>query len=503
MSHDSEAAYASGEVADIIQRKASIFFGTLTAGGTWSLSAGREGSTAWPLADGLIQAVNSKKAVKDINIAFEYKRPNEGVHGILTAVGQSLAYIEKGYDASVICIPKLYSSHKNPGDHVNNIINTTAPNAPITVYTYDTPNLASTRPFYDKMNCVRDIDLSKTSIHRTAGSKRVSGQISTIWAHVREGMSHPDAFFRYCQGVKIISSIGEDKSKYKLPPEIVDAVKRVKPSADPILYLSSTSGDSMSDKAWRYVWFNYYFWKDLIPIFSSKSPYKVNDTETKIRIDVGTKQNLFSGRTDSIKSKIVKQLNTSSGYTENKAWDEYVNRVKSDAHSYREVIDSGLYQIGLIDADGLLTEHGYKYVNACEKASSNPYSDEPMNILRAVTLLNGQFDVFLYTAYKYSQDRFKSDFDAFTKIKHVSTGDKIEFNQSDYLYWLDDIMTNQLHMYKKTTTRAGGTRKPFQAEMAYLKKLGFVYQDVPYKRGIGLNIDWPLVEGSLIYYQNI
>ena len=72
MSHDSEAAYASGEIADIIQGKAGLFFGTLTSGGTWTLSAGREGSTVWPLADGLIQAKNSKSTVNDVNIAFEY-----------------------------------------------------------------------------------------------------------------------------------------------------------------------------------------------------------------------------------------------------------------------------------------------------------------------------------------------------------------------------------------------------------------------------------------------
>ncbi len=503
MSHDSEAAYASGEIADIIQGKSKTFFGTLTAGGTWTLSAGREGSTAWPLADGLIQAINSKPTVSDVNIAFEYKRPNEGVHGILTAVGQSLAYIEKGYDASVICIPKAYTSHADPGTHVMNIINTTAPNAPITVYTYDTPNMASTRPFNKKLTCVRDIDLSKAVTYKTAKSKKISGQISTIWAHVREGMSHPDAFFRYCQGVKIISSVGEDKAKYVLPTEAIAAVKRVEPSADPILYLSNTPGDSMSDKAWRYAWFNYYFWDQLIPIYTSKMPYVVNDIETKIRIDSTTMQKLFSGRIDSIKSKLVDNLNTVPGYSENDAWDEYVKKVRKDAHSYREVIDSGLYQIGLLDADGLLTDYGYKYVNACEKAGNDPYSDEPMNILRALSLQIGQYDVFLYTAYKYSQRRFQAYFDEFTKIKKLKTGDKIEFQSADYLDWLDDVLTNQLHMYKKTTTRAGGTRRPFQAEMSYLKKLGFLYQDDTFKRGTGLNIDWPLVEGSLIYFQSL
>ena len=165
------------------------------------------------LADGVIQANNSKKTVNDINIAFEYKRPNEGLHGVLTAVGQSLAYIEKGYDASVICIPRAYMSHSDPGRHVKDIIDTTAPEAPITVYVYDTPNMSATRPFMEKLTCVRDVNLSRTVVHRLSASRRISGPISTVWAHVREGMSHPDAFFRYCQGVKIISSMGEEDRK--------------------------------------------------------------------------------------------------------------------------------------------------------------------------------------------------------------------------------------------------------------------------------------------------
>ena len=500
MSHDSEAAFASAEIADIIQSKSSKFFGTLATGGTWALSAGREGNSKWPLADGLIQAVSSKPKVNDINIAFEYKRPNEGLHGILTAVGQSLAYIEKGYDASVICIPKIYPSYSNPGEHVKRVIDTTAPDSPISIYVYDAPNMANVRPFKGKIYCIRDIDLSKTIVHRKSDAKKTSGQISTIWAHVREGMSHPDAFFRYCQGVKILSSIGEEKTAFSFPSEITAAIKRKYPSSEPSMYLSSTSGDTMSDKAWRFVWFNYYFWEDLMPVFKSKSPYIVNDEKTKIRIDDISNQSLFSGRVDSIKNKIVDKLNKNPQYTEEMAWDEYIEKIRSDAHSYREVIDSGLYQIGLIDADGLLTDYGYKYVNACEKAENNPYAEEPMNILRALSLQIGQFDVFLYTAYKYSHQKFKEDFDSFTSKK--SDG-KIELKKDEYLEWLDDILTNQLHMYKKTTQRAGGSRRPFQAELTYLKKLGFIYQNETYKRGTGLNIDWPLVEGSLLYFQNL
>lgn len=500
MSHDSEASYASGEIASLIEKKSSTFFGTLTAGGTWTLSAGREGSTRWPLADGVIQASNSKKTVNDINIAFEYKRPNEGLHGVLTAVGQSLAYIEKGYDASVICIPRAYMSHSDPGRHVKDIIDTTAPEAPITVYVYDTPNMSATRPFMEKLTCVRDVNLSRTVVHRLSASRRISGPISTVWAHVREGMSHPDAFFRYCQGVKIISSMGEDKSKYKFPIELVNAVRRIRSSEDPTLYLSSTSGDSMSDKAWRYVWFNYYFWKDLIPIYKATVPYTVNDEATKILKNPIEKQNLFSGRRDSIKNKLVDKLNTVPGYTVDDAWKAYAEKVHKDAHSYREVIDSGLYQIGLLSSDGNLTNYGYKYVNACERAGNTPYCDEAMNILRAISLQIGQYDVFLYTIFKCSQKKFDADFDFFTK---KNSRMKTVFDKNSYLIWLDDILTNKLHMYKKTTVRAGGTRQPFQAEMSYLKKLGFVYSNNSFKRGTGLNINWPLVEGSLQYFHTL
>jgi hypothetical protein len=113
------------------------------------------------------------------------------------------------------------------------------------------------------------------------------------------------------------------------------------------------------------VWFNYYFWKDLIPIYKATVPYTVNDEATKILKNPIEKQNLFSGRRDSIKNKLVDKLNTVPGYTVDDAWKAYAEKVHKDAHSYREVIDSGLYQIGLLSSDGNLTNYGYKYVNAC------------------------------------------------------------------------------------------------------------------------------------------
>lgn len=99
MSHDTEAAYASSEVAGWIMQNQNHYLGNLGTQGTWSVYAGREGGHQWPLADGVILAQNATHA--DVKIAFEYKRPNEGVHGILAALGQSFAYLEKGYNANV------------------------------------------------------------------------------------------------------------------------------------------------------------------------------------------------------------------------------------------------------------------------------------------------------------------------------------------------------------------------------------------------------------------
>lgn len=56
-------------------------------------------------------------------------------------------------------------------------------------------------------------------------------------------------------------------------------------------------------------------------------------------------QGLFSGRIDSIKEKLVKNLNDGT-ISESDAWEEYARKVRKDAHSYREVIDSGLFHIG-------------------------------------------------------------------------------------------------------------------------------------------------------------
>lgn len=499
-SHNTEAAYASAEIASIIQDRQDHFFDNLGTTGAWSLFAGREGGFRWPLADGVINATNPNR---QLNIAFEFKRPNEGVHGILTALGQSYAYLEKGYDASVMCFPGRYSSHNYPGNHVNRIIESTAPDIPIWIFTYEEPDLSATRPFQNKLTCVRDISLSSCrSIQRDRSAVASTGRVTTLWAHVREGMSHPDALFRFCQSVKIVSSSGENIAIDIIPQQLIDAVSRIAPNADVFKYLSNTVSDGILDMAWRRLWFCFYFWEDMMPLYRGNSPYTVNDTSTKIKIDEKTFQNLFSGRVDSIKARLVNQLNKGT-ITEDAAWEEYARKVRKDAHSYREVIDSGLYHMGFLSPNGDLTDLGYKYVDACERSNS-AYQTLPMEILRGAVLQNGQFAALLHYIFKLSESKFDDDLYAFTA---VNANGSLSFKQQQYLQWLLDYFANTLHIVQQSTQRAGGTRPPLQAEISFMNKLGLVRSNnagrPAYRVGTGLCIDWPQVETSLQFFNNL
>lgn len=499
MSHNVEAAYASSEIAEHIQANQAQFLSGIGTAGAWNLFAGREGGCQWPLADGIISANNHRS---NLNIAFEYKRINEGVHGILTALGQSYAYLEKGYDASVMCIPFQYSSHNDPGNHVRKIIESTAPDIPIWIFTYESPNLSATRPFQGKINCLRDIPLSSCRhITRTAGTSALSGKVTTLWAHVREGMSHPDAYYRFCQAIKIITSTGETLDRSIFPNDLVNAVNRISPQADIFKYLSNTSSDTILDKAWRKVWFEYYFWNDLIPLFNGNFPYYVNPTKTRIRIDSRNYQQLFSGRVDSIKEKIVQKINAGV-ITIPEAWEQYAIKVRKDAHSYREVIDSGLSHIGFISPNGELTNLGYKFVDACERGDT-PYNNVPMDILRASFLQNGQYAALLHYIYRLSEERFDNNIYDFSIVR----GGTRVFQKDNYLEWLLQYFANTLHIVQQGTIRAGGTRKPFQAEISFMKKLGLVRSDLSgktiFRVGSGLGIDWPQVQNSMLYFNTL
>lgn len=496
-SHNTEAAYASAEIAGYLQENQSHFFGGIGNNGAWSLFAGSEGGSKWPLADGVICAKNPSK---EINIAFEFKRNNEGVHGILTALGQSYAYLEKGYDASVMAFPGRYSSHSCPGEHIKRIIESTSPEIPIWVFTYEDPDLSATRPFMGKLTCVRGNNLASCRQIKRNSQITTSGRVTTLWAHVREGMSHPDAFYKFCKSVKLITSVGENINEYVLPQELINAVRRIDPNADELRYLSNTAADTILDKAWRRTWFMYYFWKDLAPIYSvtSTGQYVVNDISTKVQINKNTNQNLFSGRIDSIKNSLVDKLNAGS-ITEDKAWEDYAKKVRKDAHSYREVIDSGLNHIGFLNSNGELTELGYKFVDACERSDS-AYEILPMQILRASFLQNGQYAALLHYIFKLSEEVFDDNIYSFTRDNRV-------FDKEQYKDWLMDNLDKRLHLVQTSSLRAGGTRRPLQSEIWLLNRLGLIRSTAAgyaaYRIGTGLCIDWPQVETSLQFFNTL
>ena len=83
---------------------------------------------------------------------------------------------------------------------------------------------------------------------------------------------------------------------------------------------------------------------------------------------------------------------------------------------------------------------------------------------------------------------------------------KLRFDQNEYTKWLDDIFVRELHISKKSTLRAGGTRRPLQAEFTYLKKLGLVNEGagkVAFRVGVGLSIDWPRIQNSIQFFNNL
>ena len=118
--------------------------------------AGREGRTDWPHADGVIE-VNNISNQKKYNLAIEYKRPNEGLHGILTAVGQSHAYLQKGYSGSFMVLPKNYNNF-DTGNYVKDLIENTSQSKSIGICLYERPNSNNESPFKDKLEIILPCD---------------------------------------------------------------------------------------------------------------------------------------------------------------------------------------------------------------------------------------------------------------------------------------------------------------------------------------------------------
>ncbi len=489
MSHDLYASWATTELVRRIKTNPNLFFQSRINANNLTAYANRESGRNWPIPDGRISANTNNT---DIEVAIELKRTNEGLHGVLTAIGQSQAYIHKGYSSSIIVIPDSYSSHSNPGGYIRQVIEQTNKDLPIGVFSYSQPDTSLKSPFHGKLTCHRQIGFDINAA--PAAAPQLSGRSSTQWAHLREGSSEAHAFYRYLQTAKRISSSGSNNEPdiNYLPQDLIDAVGRINNRSTPLKYLSFSSGTSLHDIVWRHFWFDNILTEEVATLWSSSNPYVVNDVATNLILHNGQSKKFFSGKANSPKNKIIDSLNANE-LTVDQAWEKFARNINSRAHSYREDIDSSLSHIGFLEDDGRPTDLGYRFIDICER-SGDYYSGQAKMILGSAILKNGDIAALLHYFYKISEEIFSKNNFAFASLKNG----KYSFNKDNYMDKVKDVLANELNVMNTASARGGQARKSFQEVVAILGKFDLVGNSKNrYRIGSGLQINWPLVHEYL------
>lgn len=499
--HNAEADYAASELARMVAINPGLCYNESTIPTGLSASASYESSsTGWPKADALISILESgTNAQRDV--AVEYKRQQEGIHGVLTAIGQAHAYLHKGYNGSAIVLPSSYSTHDAPANYVKEVLDQICSNKAIGVFRCEDPDLSSATPFANRLHCVRPFELVTTDLPR-----RPAVHTKTQWVHMREGSTTRDAFFRFLQTAKRLSS--GDSPTPQIPDELRQAIERIAPGKDPAAFLANTADDKFLSRVWRAFWFDWILTPEVLtPWMRVGGEYVTPNAFTRIEKDDGTgKSQIFEGRANGLKETIVERLNSNT-IDEPAAWEEFVSGVqipgmqkkqgiRERAHSYREDIDSSLAQLRWIENDGLPTDCGYRYMTLCERyggANSVAASD----YVGATLLQTGRLGSFVHYIYRLSERVFASNPLAFTS----TNGDgKPAFNEDsyrDYLLYLEEHLAEELKVMRKVSGRERPrVRTPFQAELTILRTYGFV-SSKRYRLGVGIPIDWEHVLKAL------
>ncbi|MGH7013985.1 MAG: hypothetical protein ACREEL_07500 [Stellaceae bacterium] len=433
--------------------------------------------------------VTAGAGTQSYNIAMEFKRLNEGVHGVLTAIGQSHAYLRKGYAGAVMVIPKAYPGLPDAGTYVREVLDLTSKSDAIGVFSYDDPDLAKPSPFSGKIDLKRPFKID--------AAPPVPVPVATTetqWAHVREGSTEPDALFKYLQSVKLLGGGDFVPHEPHIPAQLEAAVNRLAPGTEPLLYLSNSTGNAVPDLAWRHFWYKYVL-HDQMMIGWDYDPvartYAVHHVESRVlRADGRGHKNFFSGKSNSPKNTIVAEL-ARGALIEDRAWERLATNIRNRAHSYREDIDSGCEHLELVDGDGRLTDAGYRLVDACER-TGNPNTGTPRALFTKVVLGDGGLGAFLHYVYRLSESKFAVNPLAFTR----RSGARIQFKQDVYLKWLESELANNLRVMRKVSARGGVARKPFQGELALLRSLGIVGKG--FRVGVGLPVNWPALQDALL-----
>lgn len=501
--HNSEADFAASELARLFVDSPSLCFPPSRVPRSLSATASYEASTSpWPKADGVVSVLESGDQ-KQHDIAIEYKRQQEGIHGLLTAIGQAQAYLHKGYSGAVLVVPSAYPSLNQPGPYVRNVLENACAAKAIGVFRYDPPDSASPTPFANRLFCERMLEVSGQAVRISQPASRPRTQ----WVHMREGSTTRDAFFRFLQTAKKLSA---DDAPFAptIPAELTSAIRRLSPERTAEDYLSNTVDNTkFLNRVWRTFWFNWIATTEVLtPWRKEGNLYIVNNAFTRIQKDDNTgKSQIFEGRRNSLKDLLVDQLNRGQ-INEETAWEQFASGitrpgkqnkqgVRDRAHSYREDLDSSLAQLNWIDVAGRPTDYGYHYMTLCERYGG-ANSPAAIEYVGATLLQTGHYASFLHYIYRLSEGFFFTDPLAFTKV----SGDIPVFNETsygEYLTRLECELSENLKVMRKVSGRLRPRRRtPFQVELTLLRNYGFVNKS-RYRLGVGIPVDWEKVHEGL------
>ncbi len=395
-----------------------------------------------------------------------------------------------------------YATLSSPAAYVSDVLDQMGSASSIGVFEYDAPDISSPTPLAGRLRCVRRFDITASAPRRG----RAVTAARTQWAHMREGSTTRDAFFRFLQVAKRLST-GENEPTPPIPLELQQAARRIAPEKEPKEYLSSTADNKLLSKVWRTFWFEWVATADVLtPWRRVGSTYQAPRAKTSIERDDGRgKSEIFEGRASGLKETLVEHLNAGT-LSEGDAWEGFaggltrtgaqkVQGVSDRAHSYREDLDSALSQLRWIDNDGRPTDYGYRYMTVCERYGG-PNSAVATEYVGATLLQSGHYGSFLHYVHRLSERKFSSDPLAFTR----GTPLRPVFNDTsygEYLDYLEEHFCNELKVMRKVSGRARPRRRTvFQAELTLLRNYGFV-SERRHRLGVGIPIDWERVHEAM------
>lgn len=502
--HHVGADFAASEIARMLAADPALCYPVGHVPGGISGSAAYEPSSSpWPKADGVISILEPGGTVRR-DIAIEYKRQQEGIHGLLTAMGQAHGYVHKGYSGALIVIPSVYSTHPAPAGYVADVLDKISGNKAIGVFRYDDPDTTSATPYAGRIHCERPLELITTP----ATERSARSGPKTQWVHMREGSTTRDAFFRFLRVAKQLSS-GVAANAPQIPAGLVAAIARIAPGKDPAAYLANVADSKLLSQIWQTFWFEYVATPDVLTAFVKVAGvYVTPNSFTRIEKDDGSgKSQIFEGRATGLKEKLVADLN-SGAINEAEAWERFAagipsaagrqntQGVRDRAHSYREDLDSSISQLQWIGNDGLPTDYGHHFMTICERyGGANSYA--AIEYVGATLLQSGRYASFLHYVHRLSERVFSLDPLSFTRNGAGGRPVFSDDSYGEYLAYLEDLFVNELRVMRKVSGRnRPRTRTVFQAELTLLRNYGFVSK-ARHRLGVGIPIDWERVIEAL------